>query len=185
MTYTGLLNVQHSKSLSEHKFNIILLQLISISFWKCKSSYITRGAGSSNNNNLHFNVPTHILILKAAVRKFCLFVAISVWKPGIAVSCGIILFAWAVFWHSFSADESNVLRWMCCCQSPHRCGCLLYFTITDSSLRLGIYDPNNNFHRILPSEQVSNKSATFVLPNWGKKYYNKSRYQWWLYLTIG
>ncbi len=37
--------------------------------------------------------------------------------------------------------------------------------VTDSSLRLGIYDPNKNFHCILPSEQVSNKSATFVLTN--------------------
>ncbi len=98
---------------------------------------------------------------KAAVRKFCLFVAISVWKPGIAPVCGIILLAWAVLWHGSSADESNVLRWMCSCQSPHRCGCLLYFTITDSSLCLGIYDPNKNFHRILSSEQVRNKSATF------------------------
>ncbi len=33
-------------------------------------------------------------IFKTAVRKFCLFVAISVWKPGIAVSCGIIFRAW-------------------------------------------------------------------------------------------
>ncbi len=41
------------------------------------------------------------------------------------------------------------------CQSPHRCGCLLYIVITDSSLRLGIYDPNNNFHHIFPSEQVT------------------------------
>ncbi len=58
----------------------------------------------------------------------------------------------------------------------------LYFAITDSSLRLVIYDPNYNFHRILPSEQASIK---FVLPNWGKKNDNKSRYQWWLNLTIG
>ncbi len=31
----------------------------------------------------------------------------------------------------------------------------------------------------------SNKSATFVLPNWGKKHYHKSCYQRWLNLTIG
>ncbi len=37
------------------------------------------------------------------------------------------------------------------------------------SQRLGIYDPNLNVHHILPSEQISNTSATFVLPNWGKK----------------
>ncbi len=79
--------------------------------------------------------------------------------------------------HGSSADESNVLRWMCSSQSPHRCGCLLYFAIADSSLCLGIYDPNKNFHCILPSEQVSNKSATFVLTNWEKKHFNKSRYQ--------
>ncbi len=62
---------------------------------------------------------------------------------------------------------------------------ILYLVITDSSLRLGIYEQKKNFHRILSSEQVSNKSATFVLTNWGKKHYNKSRYQWWLNLTIG
>ncbi len=32
---------------------------------------------------------------------------------------------------------------------------------------------------------TGNKSATFVLTNWGKKHYHKSRYQWWLNLTIG
>ncbi len=42
---------------------------------------------------------------------------------------------------------------------------ILYFGITNSSLRLGIYDLNKNFHRILQSEQVSNKSAMFVLIN--------------------
>ncbi len=54
------------------------------------------------------------------------------------------------------------------CQSvSHRTGVdtVAYLGITDSSLRLGIYDQNKNFHRILPSEQVSNKSATFVLTN--------------------
>ncbi len=85
--------------------------------------------------------------------------------------------------HGSSADESNVLRWMCGSQSPHRCGYSLYFTVTDSSLRLGIYDPNKNCHHTLPSEHVSNKSAMFVLTNWGKKH--KSRYQWWLNLKIG
>ncbi len=54
--------------------------------------------------------------------------------------------------HGSSTDESNVLRCMCGSQSPHRCGYLLYFAITDSSLCLGIYDPNKNFHRILPSD---------------------------------
>ncbi len=32
--------------------------------------------------------------IKAAVHKFCLFVAISVWKPGIAVTCRIISVVW-------------------------------------------------------------------------------------------
>ncbi len=35
-----------------------------------------------------------LILVKAAVRKFCLFVAISVWKPGIAALCGIIFRAW-------------------------------------------------------------------------------------------
>ncbi len=38
---------------------------------------------------------------------------------------------------------------------------VLYFAITDSSLHLGIYDPNKNFHRILPSEQVTNLPRLF------------------------
>ncbi len=62
---------------------------------------------------------------KAAVRNFYLFVAIYVWKPGIAVYCGNIFRARGcdpVFRHGSSADESNVLRWMCSCQSLHRCG---------------------------------------------------------------
>ncbi len=54
---------------------------------------------------------------------------------------------------------------MCGSQSPHRRGYLLYFAITDSNLRRGIYDSNKNYHLIFPSEQVSNKSATFVLTN--------------------
>ncbi len=61
--------------------------------------------------------------------------------------------------HGSSADESNVFQ-----SVTHRCGYLLYFAITDSRLRLGLYDPNKYF-QIMPCEQVSNKSATFVLTN--------------------
>ncbi len=49
-------------------------------------------------------------VLKAAVRKYCFFVALLVWKPGIAVTCGIIFIAWVVLWHGSSADESNVFE---------------------------------------------------------------------------
>jgi len=56
-----------------------------------------------------------------------------------------------------SADESNILRRMCGCQSPHRW--ILYFGITWK------YDLNNNFYRKMSSEQACNKSATFVLTN--------------------
>ncbi len=42
---------------------------------------------------------------------------------------------------------------------------ILYIGITDSSLCLGIYDPNKNVHHILASEQVRNKAATLVLTN--------------------
>ncbi len=69
------------------------------------------------------------IILKAVVRKFCLFVALYVWKPGIAVSCRIIFRAWGcdpLFRHGSSMDESSVLRWMCSCQS--RTGVDLYCT---------------------------------------------------------
>ncbi len=68
-----------------------------------------------------------------------------------------------------SSDESNVLRSLCVSLSVTAPVWILYFAITDSSLRLGIYDPNQNFHRILSSEQVSNKSATVCSDQLRKK----------------
>ncbi len=76
----------------------------------------------------YFKITKNILF-KAAVCNFDLFVAIYVWKPGIAVSCRIIFRARGcdpVFRHGSSTNESNVLRWMCSCQSLHWCGYLLY-----------------------------------------------------------
>ncbi len=49
---------------------------------------------------------------------------------------------------------------------------ILYFVITDSILRLGIYDPNKNCHRILQI-WTSNTSATLVLTNSGKMTINR------------
>ncbi len=79
-------------------------------------------------------------ILKAAFfwKEFCLFVANSVW-----------------------CVRNDLAPARVKMSVTHRCGCLLYFTITDSSLRLGIYDPNKNFHRILPSEQVTSLTSLF------------------------
>ncbi len=82
-------------------------------------------------------------LLKAAVRKFCLFVSIC-------------LKTWNCF-----VFESNVLRSMCVSLSVTAPVWILYLGITDSSLCLGIYDPNKNFHRILPSEQVTSLPRLF------------------------
>ncbi len=82
--------------------------------------------------------------VKAAVYRSCLFVTISVWKPGIAAFCGIIFLARG--WESVRLQHG----WILCFEEnvwqsvTQRCGCLLYFTITDS-IRLGIYDPNKEF----------------------------------------
>ncbi len=43
--------------------------------------------------------------------------------------------------HGFSVDESNVLRSMCVSLSVTKLVWILYLGITDSSLRLGVYDP--------------------------------------------
>lgn len=80
------------------------------------------------------------LRLQAALRKFCLFVAISVWKPGIAAIRAVIFLAWVVNWHGSSADECNV--W------------ILHFVFTDSMSWK--YDPNKSFHWKMSSEQASN-----------------------------
>ncbi len=68
-----------------------------------------------------------------------------------------------VHWHGSSVDESNVLRSMCVSLSVTAQVWILYLGIPDPCLHLGIYDPNKNVHHILLSEQVNNKSATFVL----------------------
>ncbi len=47
--------------------------------------------------------------------------------------------------HGFSVDESNVLRSMCVSLSVTKLVWILYLGITDSSLRLGVYDPKKNF----------------------------------------
>ncbi len=63
--------------------------------------------------------------------------------------------------HGSSADESNVLRSMCVSLSVTALVWILYLGITDSSLHLGIYDPNKNFHCILSSEQVTSLPRLF------------------------
>ncbi len=63
--------------------------------------------------------------------------------------------------HGFSVDESNVLRSMCVSLSVTALVWILYLGITDSSLRLGIYDPNKKCQRILPSEQVKSLPRLF------------------------
>ncbi len=72
------------------------------------------------------HVLTQCVIVKAAVCKFCLFVAISVWKPGIAAFLELSSVRGVVSRHGSSADESNVLRWMCSSQS--RTGVDVYCT---------------------------------------------------------
>ncbi len=97
-------------------------------------------------------------LFKAAVRKFCFFVAISVWKPGIAAQCGIIFLAWGCV---SARMNLNVLRSMCVSLSVTAPVWIVYLVITDSSLRLAIYEQNKNFHRILPSEQVTSLPRLF------------------------
>ncbi len=133
--------------------------------------------------NLTFDQICMIFFVKAAVRNIYLFVALYVWKPGIEVSCRIIfrkkiLIRVVIRCSGTAPARINLMFWGECVVVSHCTSVDIY------CLCLGIYDPNKNFHRILPSEQVSNKSATFVLTNWGKKHYNKLRYQWWLNLKI-
>lgn len=47
--------------------------------------------------------------LKLQSVSFAIFVTISVFKPAVAVICGIIFIAWVVHRHGSSMDESNVL----------------------------------------------------------------------------
>ncbi len=83
-------------------------------------------------------------IVKATVRKFCLFVTISVWKPAIAAICGIIFLAWVVHRHGSSTDKSNV--WL----SVTAPVWILHFVFTDTTSWK--YDPNKSFHWRMSSE---------------------------------
>ncbi len=57
----------------------------------------------------------------------------------------------------------NLMFWRVCVALSRRTGVDIYCTLqSHSSLRLGIYDPNKNFHRILPpSEQVTSLPRLF------------------------
>ncbi len=80
----------------------------------------------------------------------------------------------------------NLMFWGECVVVSHRTGVDIYCTSQSQILAYVLeYMTQIRIFRILPSEQVSNKSATFVLPNGGKKHYNKLRHQWWLNLKIG
>ncbi len=74
-----------------------------IFFLQCRCGFIKQYSGMKKTGG-------YKILVKAAVRTFCLFVAISVWKPGIAAACGIIFLAWAV---SMCVSQSGV----CMCQS--------------------------------------------------------------------
>ncbi len=76
--------------------------------------------------------------------------------------------------------QINLMFWGECVVVSHCTGVDVYCTSQSQILAYVL-----EYMTQMSSEQVSNKSATFVLPNWGKKHYNKSRYQWWLNLTIG
>ncbi len=67
-----------------------------------------------------------IPLFKAAVCKFCLFVAISVWKPGIAAGCGIIFLVWYVLQHG--STWMNLTFWGECVAVSHRTGVDVYCT---------------------------------------------------------
>ncbi len=72
-------------------------------FLQCRCGFFKQYSGMKKTGG-------YKILVKAAVRKFCLFVAIFVWKPGIAAACGIIFLAWAV---SMCVSQSGV----CVCQS--------------------------------------------------------------------
>ncbi len=81
------------------------------------------------------NIQLFTRLLKAAVCKFCLFVAISVWKPGIADFRGIIFLAWG--WVGTAPARINLMFWGVLFVSQHQ---FIVF-ITDSSLHLEYMDP--------------------------------------------
>ncbi len=104
-------------------------------------------------------------VFKAAVRKFCLLVAISV--ENLVLQPGADLSLLRGLYFGTASARINLMFWGECVavsyrtdvnpvRSNHR---LVYVLEYMTQIRI---------FTILPSEQLSNKSATFVQPNWGK-----------------
>ncbi len=114
------------------------------------------------------------LSFKAAVRKFCLFVAISVSNLQLQLlSEGFLLPGLC------SGTSPARMNLMFCGLSPHRCDTVLR-NHKFSPTSWDIYS-NQNFHRILSSEQV--QVCHVFLTNEEKKALPLIIYQWLLNLT--
>ncbi len=109
----------------------------------------------------------NILLFKAAVRKFCLFVAISVWNLLLQLLADIFLLCGLC--SGTAPVRINLMFWGVClsvCQSPHWCG---YCTQESQILAYVLEFMTQIEFSPYIVIWTSNKSATFVLTNWGKK----------------
>ncbi len=92
-------------------------------YWNCGINFIIIVVVFSCHINdfvFNCNIQLFTRLLKAAVCKFCLFVAISVWKPGIADFRGIIFLAWG--WVGTAPARINLMFWGVCVSVSHRTG---------------------------------------------------------------
>ncbi len=119
---------------------------------------------------------------KATVHKFCLFVAICHCVENLALQAGAELSLLCGLYSGTASAWMNLMFWGECVAVSHHAG------VNQTLSNHRFY----NIWNIWPKPEfsldiviwTSNKSARFVLLNWGKKHYNKSNYQWWCNLTI-
>ncbi len=95
---------------------------------------------------------------------FCLFVAISVWKPVVAAFCV------AGVWVGRDPARINLMFWGECIVVSYRNSVDIYCTSQSQSLPYVLEYMTQI--RISPyiAIRTRNKSATFILTNWGKKH---------------
>ncbi len=175
---SNIINIE-KKNLNDALFVwiiVVFYQLFGLSFWQCELqtlyNFLNVGYSSGHCEVLSVNVVNSLYNIQNLKLQSLTLTYLS---PSLFENLELQLLAELSslrgLWVGTASAWINLMFWGECVAVRY----VLYFAITDSSLFLGIYDTNKTFHRILSSEQVSNKSATFVLTNWGKKHYHNKR----------
>ncbi len=147
----------------------------------CVNGFYRVCTHSSNTEDENMNVLQLIMSLVSVYETGFVLRSLMAWGKKLLLSLSVF----AIMLLKRLPDGSKQKRWLPGWVESLRIWNLWikHLVFTDSSLSLEILRPKSEFSPYIVI-WTSNKSAMFVLTNWGKKHYNKSRYQWWLNVMI-